>query len=68
VILVGVYTGSRPGAILNASCSRGQGLSFVDTVKGVFHRHADGEVESTKRQPTVRIAPRCSLTCDAGNA
>jgi integrase len=58
VILIGVYTGSRPGAILNASWRQGPGLSFVDTVNGVFHRHADGRTETTKRQPTVRLAPR----------
>jgi len=58
VLLIGIYTGSRPGAILNASWSRGQGLSWVDTANGVFHRHADGEAATTKRQPTVKLAPR----------
>jgi integrase len=58
VLLIGAYTGSRPGAILNASWIRGPGLSFVDTTNGVFHRHADGEAESSKRQPTVKLAPR----------
>jgi integrase len=58
MILIGVYTGSRPGAILNASWSRGEGLSWVDTVNGVFHRHAEGEAETTKRQPTVKLSPR----------
>jgi integrase len=58
VLLIGVYTGSRPGAILNASWQSGPGLSWIDTANGVFHRHADGETESNKRQPTVRLAPR----------
>ena len=58
VLLIGVYTGSRPGAILNASWRPRDGLSFVDTVNGVFHRHAEGDAESTKRQPTVRLSPR----------
>jgi len=57
VLLIGVYTGSRPGAILNASWRQGPGLSWVDTVNGVFHRHAEGEAETTKRQPTVKLAP-----------
>jgi integrase len=57
-LLLGLYTGSRPGAALNASWMRGPGLSYVDTARGVFHRHADGAVETTKRQPTVRLAPR----------
>jgi integrase len=57
-LLIGAYTGSRPGAILNASWSQGPGLSWVDSANGVFHRHADGETETTKRQPTVRLSPR----------
>jgi integrase len=58
VLLIGVYTGSRPGAILNASWRPGPRLSWVDTVNGVFHRHADGEAATTKRQPTVKLASR----------
>jgi integrase len=58
LLLIGIYTGSRPGAILNASWRQGPGLSWVDTVNGVFHRHAEGEAETTKRQPTVKLSPR----------
>jgi integrase len=58
VLLIGVYTGSRPGAILNASWREGPGLSWVDTVNGMFHRHADGAATTAKRQPTVKLAPR----------
>jgi integrase len=57
-LLLGVYTGSRPGAILNASWQEGEGRSWVDATNGVFHRHAEGDAETTKRQPTVRLAPR----------
>lgn len=57
-LLLGLYTGSRPGAILNASWWPGPNRSFLDTRLGVFHRRADGAVETTKRQPTVRLAPR----------
>jgi hypothetical protein len=57
-ILLGVYAGSRPGAALNASWRQGEGLSWVDLANGVFHRHADGEAETNKRQPTVRLAAR----------
>ena len=56
-LLLGVYTGSRPCAILRASWVRGPGLSRVDTVNEVFHRHAEGARETSKRQPTVRLAP-----------
>jgi integrase len=57
-LLIGVYTGSRPGAILNATWRQGPGLSWVDVANGVFHRHADGEAQTNKRQPTVRLSPR----------
>jgi hypothetical protein len=57
-LLLGIYTGSRPGAILNAAWRQAPGRSWIDTANGVFHRHADGEAESTKRQPSVRLAPR----------
>lgn len=56
-LLLGVYTGSRPGATLNASWFEGPGLSYVDIDHGVFHRHADGERETNKRSPTVKLAP-----------
>jgi integrase len=58
LLLIGIYTGSRPGAILNASWRQGPGLSWVDTVNGVFHRHAEGVAATTKRQPTVKLSPR----------
>ena len=57
-LLIATYTGSRPGAVLNASWRQGPGLSWVDTANGVFHRHADGEAQTAKRQPTVRLSPR----------
>lgn len=57
-LLLGIYTGSRPGAILRASWMRGPRLALVDTINGVFHRHADGAARTNKRQPTVRLAPR----------
>lgn len=56
-LLLGIYTGSRPGAILRAAWMQGPRLSWVDTANGVFHRHADGAAVTAKRQPTVRLAP-----------
>lgn len=55
-LLLGIYTGSRPGAILRASWMRGPRLAWIDTENGVFHRHADGAATTAKRQPTVRLA------------
>jgi integrase len=57
-LLLATYTGSRPGAVLNASWSQSPGLSWVDLDNAIFHRHADGEAQTAKRQPTVRLAPR----------
>lgn len=57
-LLMGVYTGSRPAAIFNASWFEGPSLSYVDLERGVFHRHAAGAKVTAKRQPTVRLAPR----------
>ena len=57
-LLLGVYTGSRPGAVFNATWDRGPGRSWVDVDGGRFYRHAEGAVETDKRQPTVRLSPR----------
>ena len=60
-LLLGLYTGSRPGAIFNATWDRGPGRSWVDVERGVFHRHADGTRETDKRQPTGQaFAAPCS--------
>jgi len=56
-LLLGIYTGSRPGAVMSAAWDRGPGRSFVDVERGVFHRHADGKIETAKRQPPVRLSP-----------
>lgn len=56
-LLLGCYTGSRPGATLNAAWFEGPGLSFVDLDRGFFHRHATGDRETNKRAPTVKLSP-----------
>lgn len=57
-LLIGLYTGSRPGAVMNATWTDGPGLSFVDLDNGVFHRHPGGDAQTNKRKPTVRLSPR----------
>jgi len=57
-LLMGLYTGSRPGAILSAAWERGEGLSFVDVAGGRFYRQQEGRAETAKRQPPVRLSPR----------
>jgi integrase len=48
-ILIGLYTGSRSGAILNLK------WEWVDVERGIMRRRDEGERESNKRRPPVRI-------------
>ena len=57
-ILVGVYTGSRPGAILGLSWHQQIGRGYVDQDNGMIYRRAEGARETNKRQPPVPMAPR----------
>lgn len=57
-ILMGVYTGSRSGAIFTASIYAGANRSFVDLESGIFYRRADGAKVTNKRQPPAPIPPR----------
>lgn len=51
-ILIGLYTGSRSGAILALQ------WEWVDVQKGIMHRRGAGEVETRKRRPPVRLGAR----------
>jgi integrase len=57
-ILVGLYTGTRAGAICGASLERVSGRGYIDLKAGVFYRLATGARETKKRQPPVRLPPR----------
>ena len=57
-LLLGLYTGSRPGVCLTASWEKGEGRSWIDIDGARFHRLAEGAVETDKRQPPVKLAPR----------
>jgi len=57
-ILVGLYTGTRSGAICAAAIRPTEGSAFVDLDRGVFYRRAEGERETKKRQPPVRLPDR----------
>jgi hypothetical protein len=46
---------SFPGGLILAA---GRRLSWIDTANALFHRHADGDAETTKRQPALRLSPR----------
>jgi integrase len=57
-ILIGLYTGTRAGAIASASPIPAIGQSFVDLDRGIFYRQAQGKQETNKRQPPVPIPRR----------
>jgi len=57
-ILIGVYTGTRAGAICEAAIRPTVGRGHVDLDRGVFYRRAPGERETSKRRPPARLHPR----------
>lgn len=57
-ILIGVYTGTRAGAIASASPVRAEGRSFVDLDQGIFYRLATGRRATNKRQPPAPLPAR----------
>ena len=57
-ILIGVYTGTRAGAIASASPVRAEGRSFVDLDQGIFYRLATGRRATNKRQPPAPLPVR----------
>lgn len=59
-ILIGVYTGSRPGAILGLSWHHEIGRGYVDTENSMIYRLASGARKTNKRQPPVPMANRLS--------
>jgi hypothetical protein len=58
MILMGLYTGTRIGAVLTASYRKGPARSFVDLDIGVFYRLDEGKRATNKRQPPIPIPPR----------
>jgi integrase len=57
-ILIGLYTGTRAGAIASASPVQALGNSYVDLQRGIFYRLAQGHVRTKKRQTPVPLPPR----------
>jgi integrase len=57
-ILVGLYTGTRAGAICGATLIPTIGRGHVNLEIGQFRRLAYGKKETNKRQPTVDLPPR----------
>ncbi|WP_426533624.1 tyrosine-type recombinase/integrase [Bradyrhizobium sp. McL0615] len=57
-IVIGIYSGTRAGAIASASPIAAIGRSFVDLDRGVYYRRRQGQIETNKRQPPMPIPPR----------
>ena len=57
-ILIGLYTGTRAGAICRASFEPGPDRAWVDLDRGVFHRRSPRQRETNKRQPPVKLPSR----------
>lgn len=59
LVLIGLYTGTRPGAIKALQWIRNTEGGWADLDRGVIFRRADGErVAHNKRKPPVKIARR----------
>lgn len=57
-ILLGVYTGTRSGALRRLGWLPNTLGGHIDVDAGVIHRRGDDEEETKKRRPTVRIPQR----------
>jgi integrase len=57
-ILVGLYTGTRAGAICAASFQPAIGRGHIDLDRGIFYRRAQGASPTKKRQPAAMLPPR----------
>lgn len=57
-ILIGIYTGTRSGAIRRMGWVPNTLGGHVDIKAGVIHRRGDGETETKKRRPSIRVPDR----------
>lgn len=59
LVLIGLYTGTRPGAVLSLQWMRSTTGGYADLDAGVIFRRADGErVAHNKRKTPVKVARR----------
>ena len=58
LIVIGYYTGTRPGAILKLHWEQSPRGGWIDVDKGIIHRQAYRAVRTRKEQPPARIHDR----------
>lgn len=62
LVLIGLYTGTRPGAVLGLQWIRNTDGGWADLERGVIFRRAEGErVAHNKRKTPVKIARRLAV-------
>lgn len=57
-VLIGLYTGTRAGAVCGAALAPTPGSGWIDLEHGVFYRRPAGQRETKKRQPPVPLPDR----------
>jgi len=57
-VLLGLYTGTRSGALRGLGWMPNIKGGWIDIERGVFHRRPSGEAETKKRKPSARIPDR----------
>lgn len=57
-VLIGLYTGTRSGAILTLSWLPSVSSGWIDLEKGILHRSGSGQRKTKKRQTPAKIPPR----------
>lgn len=57
-IVLGLYTGTRSGAVKALQWERNTEGGFIDFAAGIMHRAADGELQTKKRKPPVKLGRR----------
>lgn len=57
-IMLGLYTGTRPEALLKLQWERNPAAGHIDLDAGTLYRAAQGRRENKKRQPPVRLPNR----------
>jgi len=60
-IVIGLYTGTRSGAILGLKWLPSIDSGWIDLEAGVMHRSGAGQRKTKKRQPPAKLPPRLAV-------